>query len=248
MTDASTIGIATAFAAGIVSFLSPCVLPLVPAYLSYVGGSRPGEMGGDPAAWSARQARLAMSGLFVLGFGAVFVALGSAATAGGSLLQRFRYETNIVGGIAIIAFGLLMLGLMRRVPFLQRDLRPLLRAGADHPANAFTLGVAFGLGWTPCIGPILGAILTFSAMQGSIESSIALLAAYALGLGLPFMLAAAFIGEFLGKAKRFRRAGPPLQAAAGVVMVLFGLAMATGKLSASSYWLLETFPVLGRLG
>lgn len=243
MVDASPIGMATAFAAGIVSFMSPCVLPLVPAYLSYVG-ARPAESG---AAQPGRRATVAMAALFVLGFGTVFVALGSAATAAGGLLQRFRYEANVVGGFVIIAFGLLMLGLMRDVGFLQRDMRPGLRSRAQ-PAGAFALGVAFGFGWTPCIGPVLGAILTYSAMQGAIGSSLPLLVSYAAGLGLPFLLSAAFLRESLVKLKRFRRAGPPLQFAAGIVMVLFGLAMVTDKLSVASYWLLEVFPVLARLG
>lgn len=245
--DASGVGLATAFVAGIVSFLSPCVLPVVPGYISYVAGQA--GQGLDVAVDTRRRlAALTLSAFFVLGFGVVFVALGASATALGRLLLRYRYEANIVGGVIVIVFGLLMLGASRWMPWFQRDFRLSPRLAGGHPATAFILGIAFGFGWTPCIGPILGAILTVSAVQTSLQGGVGLLIAYALGLGVPFLLAAVFMRELLGRMKTLRRVGRPLQLVAGAIMVLFGVAMITGKLTTFSYWLLEQFPVLGRIG
>lgn len=247
MTDASTIGLAAAFLAGVVSFVSPCVLPLVPAYISYIAGQ---SARGPAAVLHRRHHAMAalLSVFFVAGFGAVFVALGASATALGRLFLQYRYEANIVAGILVILFGLGMIGMMRRVHWFQRDFRLHPRLAGGHPATAFVLGAAFGFGWTPCIGPVLGAILTVSAVESSFQQSIRLLAAYALGLGLPFVVSAIFLRQLLGRLKFLRRAGQPLQIAAGVVMVLFGIAMVTGRLSAVAIWLLQTFPALGRIG
>lgn len=228
------------------SFVSPCVLPLVPAYVSYVAGQAgAAEVERDPR---ARFTALAMSAFFVLGFSTVFIALGASATALGRLLLQYRYEANLVGGSIVILFGLLMLGLDRYLPWFQRDVHfhPGMRGG--RPLAAYVLGLAFGFGWTPCIGPILGAILTVSAVQTSVQGGVGLLAIYAAGLGVPFLLTAAFTREMLGGLKRLRRAGRWLQYAAGGVMVLMGSAMMTGQLSRFSFWLLETFPVFGRIG
>lgn len=245
--DASGIGLATAFLAGIISFLSPCVLAVVPGYVSYVAGHA--GQGRDSALVPRhRVTALVLSAFFVLGFSAVFVALGASATALGRFFLRYRYEANIVGGVIVIAFGLLMLGALRFVPWFGRDFRLHPRLAGGHPGAAFILGIAFGFGWTPCIGPILGAILTVSAVQSSLHGGIGLLIAYALGLGVPFLLAAAFTRELVGRMKTLRRVGQPLQIVAGLAMVLFGFAMITGKLTTFSYWLLEKFPALGRIG
>lgn len=245
MMEASSIGLATAFAAGIVSFLSPCVLPVVPGYISYVAGQT--GRGIETLTERERSTALLLSACFVLGFGGVFVALGASATALGALLLRFRYEANIIGGAIVIAFGLMMLGALR-VQLFQRDFRIHPRLAGGHPIGAFVLGVAFGFGWTPCIGPVLGAILTIAAVNTSLHGSIGLLSAYALGLGVPFLLAGAFTRELMEHMHALRRAGRPLQVAAGAVMVLFGIAMISGKLTSFSYWLLERFPILGRIG
>lgn len=246
MMDASSIGLVTAFIAGIVSFLSPCVLPVVPGYISYIAGQT--GLAVDVAIDSRRRVKaLVLSAFFVLGFGAVFITLGASATAIGRLFLRYRYEANIVGGVVVVVFGLITLGLFR-VTWLQRDFRLHPSPVGGHPATAFVLGIAFGFGWTPCIGPILGAILTVSAVQSSLQESLGLLTAYALGLGIPFLLAAVFMRTLLDRIKGLRRAARPLQAVAGVVMVLFGGAMVTGKLTTFSYWLLEMFPALGRIG
>jgi cytochrome c-type biogenesis protein len=207
---------------------------VVPGYISYVAGQA--GQGRDVAVDTRRRiTALVLSAFFVLGFGAVFVALGASATALGRFFLRYRYEANFVGGIIVIIFGLLMLGASRWMPWFQRDFR-------------LQPGIAFGFGWTPCIGPILGAILTVSAVQTSLQGSLGLLIAYALGLGVPFLLAAVFTRELLDRMKALRRAGRRLQAVAGIVMVLFGAAMISGKLTTFSYWLLEKFPVLGRIG
>ena len=241
MIDASTLGLAGAAAAGLISFLSPCVLPLVPAYVSYVAGQ---SLHGTHPEIDARTRLNAgvMSVFFVLGFSAVFVALGASATALGQLLLRYREEAGL------IAFGLFMLGLFRHVSWFHRDLRFHPHLASGHPASALVLGVAFGFGWTPCIGPVLGAILTASAMQGTVSGSMWLLSAYALGLGVPFVLSAVFLRELAGRLKTLRHAGRPLQVVAGLVMVAMGVAMMTGQLTVFSYWLLERFPVLGRIG
>ena len=247
MIEASAIGLAAAFAAGLVSFISPCVLPIVPAYVSYVAGQPLRAEMPRPDA-RERLAALSLSAFFVLGFSAVFVTLGASATFLGRLLLQYRYEANLVGGAIVIAFGLLMLGMTRGMPWLMRDFRfhPRLRGG--RPLPALILGVAFGFGWTPCIGPILGAILTMSAVQTSTSMGVGLLATYAAGLGVPFLLTALFTRELAGRLKALRRFGALLQIGAGLILILMGVAMMTGRLSAFGFWLLERFPALGRIG
>ncbi len=184
----SNIGIMSAFLAGIVSFLSPCVLPLVPGYVSYISGNT--LVQGEVAVRSARSTLL-LSGCFVLGFSTIFVMFGASATALGQLLLSFRYEATITGGVIVILFGVFMTGLVR-MPWLEQDLRFHGDVRAGRPTGAYLLGMAFGFGWTPCIGPVLGAILTASALSATVTSGIVLLAVYSLGLGVPFLLSAAF--------------------------------------------------------
>ncbi|MGH9783720.1 MAG: cytochrome c biogenesis CcdA family protein [Terriglobia bacterium] len=247
MIEPGAIGLAAAFAAGLISFVSPCVLPLVPAYVSYVAGQPLREEARRPDA-RERLAALSLSAFFVLGFSAVFVTLGASATLLGRLLLQYRYEANIIGGSIVVVFGLLMVTMARGMPWLQRDFRfhPRLVGGAPLPA--FVLGLAFGFGWTPCIGPILGAILMVSAVQTTVSGGVALLAFYAAGLGLPFLLAALFTRELAGRLRGLRRFGTVLQIAAGLILVAMGIAMITGQLSAFAFWLLRTFPALGRIG
>jgi cytochrome c-type biogenesis protein len=243
ISSVSMVALGTSFAAGIISFLSPCVLPLVPGYVSYVGGRS--LTGGNDA--RARMAAFPLSVLFVLGFSTVFVALGASATAIGQLLLAYRYETNFVAGAVIILFGLLMIGLIRW-SWLQRDIRFHLDLPDAGPLSAYVLGLAFALGWTPCIGPVLGTILTTGAMSATVLQGIVLLGAYSLGLGLPFLGAAVLTERILRRVSRLGRFGRSLQVGAGGVMVLMGVAMITGQLSAFSFWLLETFPVFARIG
>ena len=247
MMEAGAIGLAAAFAAGLVSFVSPCVLPMVPAYVSYVAG-QPLRGGTRHASAHDRFAALGLSLFFVLGFSAVFVTLGASASLLGRLLLQYRYEANLVGGAIVIAFGLLMIGMTRGMPWLLRDFRFHPRFAGGAPLPAFVLGLAFGFGWTPCIGPILGAILTVSAVQSTVSGGVALLATYAAGLGVPFLLTAIFTRELAGRLTGLRRFGAVLQIAAGLILVLMGIAMITGQLSAFAFWLLRTFPVFGRIG
>ncbi len=246
MNELSAITFTTAFGAGIVSFLSPCVLPLVPGYVSYVAGDTLTHGRGAPG----RIRRLFAIGLslcFVAGFSTVFIALGASATALGQLLLRYKYEANIVAGIIVILFGLFMTGALK-LAWLQRDLRFHIDIKGGRPLGAYLIGVAFAFGWAPCIGPVLGAILTVSAVAATVSGGTALLAAYSLGLGLPFLATAVYTDRLLGWLKSARRMGRWLQLGAGASMVLMGVAMITGMLTTFSFWLLRTFPILATIG
>lgn len=246
MGDISNIGVLTAFIAGVVSFLSPCVLPLVPGYLSYIAGHS-ADGANQPTTARSRYTDFGLSTLFVLGFSTVFIALGASATSLGRLLLAYRYETNIIGGALITLFGLFMTGLIP-LPWLARDLRFHTRIAGGRPLGAYGLGLAFGAGWTPCIGPVLGAILTLSAVSSNTGAGIALLSAYALGLGVPFLAAALFTGGLARRLGTLRRFGRALQIGAGAIMMIMGIAVMTGQLARLSYWLLETFPILATIG
>jgi cytochrome c-type biogenesis protein len=244
MSALSSIGVLTAFSAGLISFLSPCVLPLVPGYISYVSGStldphRPSNV--------SRLSALLLSACFVLGFSTIFVALGATATAFSRLLLTYRYEATLVGGAIVILFGIVATGLVRP-PWLARDLRFHGSARGGRPFAAYLLGLAFGFGWTPCIGPVLGAILTVSALSSTASTGIGLLTVYSLGLGVPFLASAAFADSLSQRLKAMRRLGRSLQIGAGGVMVAMGIAMITGTISAFSFWLLENVPILSQIG
>ena len=246
MTEISAIAILTAFGAGIISFLSPCVLPLVPGYISYVAGDTLSHAHhADDRA--QRLSALGLSFCFVAGFSTVFIVLGAGATALGQLLLRYRYEANIVGGIIVIVFGLFMLGMLK-LPWLQYDLRFHGNIKGARPLGAYLIGLAFAFGWSPCIGPVLGVILTLSAVAATVSGGIALLGAYSLGLGIPFLVTALFTGALLNRLKSMRRAGRWLQIGAGGGMVFMGFAMITGMLSAFAFWLLNTFPAFASIG
>lgn len=244
MSAISDIGIFAAFAAGVISFLSPCVLPLVPGYVSYVSGSA--AMGGDPSV-SRRLAALPLSVCFVMGFSTVFVALGASATLLSRLLLHYRHETNVIGGAVIILFGLFTAGLVR-LPWMQQEFRYHGEVHGGTWLGAYVLGLAFGFGWTPCIGPVLGAILTVSALSSTVAAGIILLTVYSLGLGLPFLVSAIFTEGLMRRMSSMRRTGRILRFAAGAVMIVMGIAMVTGHMSLFSFWLLENFPVLSTIG
>jgi len=232
----------TAFGGGIISFLSPCVLPLVPGYMSYVAG--------DALSNGERTRRFAVLGLslcFVAGFSTVFIALGASASALGQLLLRYQYEANIVGGVIVILFGLFMIGMVK-LPWLQRDLRFHGDIKGGRALGAYLIGLAFAFGWSPCIGPVLGVILTMSAAAPTVSNGVALLGAYSLGLGIPFVATALFTGAMLKRLKPMRRWGRWLQIGAGAGMVFMGIAMITGWLTAFAFWLLKTFPVFATIG
>jgi cytochrome c-type biogenesis protein len=244
MADLSTFGGATAFAAGTISFLSPCVLPLVPAYVSYVAGGSAVEIE------RRIESRLAAAGLglcFVFGFSTVFVVLGASATALGQLLSNYRYELNLLAGAVVIVFGLFMLGRLN-FAWLQRDLRFYWSGETGRPVAAYVLGLAFGFSWSPCIAPVLGGILTIAAARVHVTEGVALLAIYSLGLGVPFVLAALFTESLVARINAVGRAGRILRLATGAIMIVMGLAIITDQLSALSYWLLDVIPALGSIG
>lgn len=242
MLEIANISIIAAFGAGMVSFVSPCVLPLVPGYVSYIAGG----VGAEQMAARKLHA-LTLSGTFVVGFSTVFILLGAGISMLGELLLSYRYELNIAGGLIVAMFGLFMLGLVRP-GWLMQDLRlhPQLHGGRHGPA--FLMGLAFAFGWTPCIGPILGSILTLSATSQHVSSAVGLLAIYSLGLGVPFLLAALFTEQLTNRLRSIGRVGLWLHRAAGLALIAMGLAMATGWLTTFSYWLLDAFPVLGTIG
>ena len=236
----SGIGLLAAFAAGMISFLSPCVLPLVPGYISFISGNF------SPAGRGRWQA-LGPSLSFVSGFSAIFIALGASATLISRLLLSYRHETNIIGGLIVIVFGIFATGLVT-LRWLERDLRYHGALPTAGPLGGFALGLAFGFGWTPCIGPVLGAILTVSAVSTNTTAGVILLSAYSLGLGLPFVLSALFTDNLSRRLMSLRKTGRALKLGSGFVMIAMGVAMVTGYMTTFSYWLLETFPIFGRIG
>jgi len=240
----SLIALLTSFTAGMISCLTPCVLPLLPGYISYIAGQSIDRLA---SGLPARLAALRLSAFFVLGFSTVFIALGASATALGQWLLSYRYEANLIGGGIVVLFGLLMLGLPRP-SFLMRDFRFRANLPGGRPLAVYVVGVAFAFGWTPCIGPVLGAILTASAVTATVPQGIVLLAFYSLGLAVPFLIAAVFTDRLLGWLKALGRVGRSLEIAAGAVVVAMGVAMMTGELTTFSYWLLETFPALAKIG
>jgi cytochrome c-type biogenesis protein len=244
MIDLSPLGLGTAFAAGVISFLSPCVLPLVPGYLSYVTGTALDELRDDAR---SRRRGLGLAALFVLGFSLVFIAFGASATALGSLLLAWKTELGWAAGALIILFGLHMLGVLP-IGWLEREARLQVDPERGRALGALALGAAFAFGWTPCIGPVLGAILTLGASTANVGQGTTLLAVYSAGLGVPFLLAALFTDRLLGALKRLGRLGRSLQRAAGALLVAMGLMMATGQLERLGFWLIETFPILARIG
>jgi len=183
----------------------------------------------------------------VLGFSTVFIILGAGATGLGQLLLRYKNEANIVGGVIVMIFGLFMTGLLK-LSWMQRDLRFHGNIKGARPMGAYLIGLAFAFGWTPCIGPVLGAILTLSAVTATVSSGVTLLGVYSLGLGIPFVATAMFTDAFLGWRKSISRIGRQLQIGAGVVMILMGLAMITGQITQIALWLLNAFPVLATMG
>lgn len=218
-----------AFLAGVVSFLSPCVLPVVPSYVAFVSGLTLEELR-DGSAAAARKAAVVHSVLFVLGFTAVFMTLGWAATAAGQAFARALPWLNRLGGVALMVFGLYLAGLLR-IPALSREMRVHLVSRPTGLAGSFLVGVAFGAGWTPCIGPVLASILLYASLEATRLEGALLLATYAVGLGIPFVAASAMFNGFLASTERARKWMVPLGRVAGAVLVLVGLMMVTGSFS-----------------
>jgi cytochrome c-type biogenesis protein len=228
-----------AAAAGVLSFLSPCVLPIVPPYLAF--------MAGTTSTTDERGPLLRAAAFFVLGLSTVFLLLGLAASALGRVLLSHQREMALVAGIVVLVFGLNFLGLLR-VPFLAREVRLEARATTGTAFGAYLFGLAFAFGWTPCIGPVLGAILSLAAQGGSAGRGLVLMGAYAAGLGLPFLLTALFLGHALRLMAGVKRHMATVERVMGVFLVAVGLMMLTGVFSDMSFWLLDTFPALARIG
>ncbi len=239
-----------AVVAGALSFLSPCVLPLVPPYLCYMAGVSAEELRDDRVSRTILSTRLRVvvaALAFVLGFSTVFVTSGVGASSVGHLVRVNGWWLSTVAGLVIIVMGLHFLGVFR-IALLSGELR--LRA-PDRPNNlfgAYLMGLAFAFGWTPCIGPVLGAIFGLAGAKDTVGEGAALLGAYSAGLGVPFLLAAAFSGAFLRWSAQFRRHLGKVEKAMGGLLVGTGVLFLTGGMQRMSFWLLETFPALQQIG
>jgi cytochrome c-type biogenesis protein len=240
------VSLLAALIAGMLSFLSPCVLPLVPPYLVYLTGTSLERVADHEAPPVVRRETIGAAILFVLGFSTVFVALGASASAVGAVLRAYSGELAIIAGIAIIVMGLHFLGLTP-IELLMRQ----KRLEMPKPVGiwgAYVMGLAFALGWTPCIGPILAAILAVAASEATVTKGAAMLAVYSLGLGIPFIAAAFAVGPFAAFLVRFRKHLGMVEKAMGGLLVLTGIAFLTGFVSHASFWLLDTFPMLSKIG
>jgi cytochrome c-type biogenesis protein len=240
------VSIPAALIAGLVSFLSPCVLPLVPPYLVYLTGATIEHLESEQSAAASRRAVMMSAALFVLGFSTVFVALGASASLVGSLIRAWSAELSIVAGLVIIVMGLHFLGLTR-IGLLMREGRlPIPRPVGLW--GAYVMGLAFAFGWTPCIGPILAAILSIAAAEATVTKGAGLLAIYSAGLGIPFLIAAFMVKQFSALFSRMKRQLVNVERAMGVLMIVTGIGFLTGVVSNVSIWLLETFPSLQNIG
>ena len=239
------VSIPAVFLAGILSFLSPCVLPLVPPYLTYLAG-QPAEELINKGTKKAQKELFFAALLFVLGFSTVFIGLGATASAFGQVLRANLEWLSALAGLAIMGMGLHFLGLFK-LAWLYRE----KRLHINKPLGlwgGYVMGLAFAFGWTPCIGPVLAAILAVAGSEETVWRGAALLAVYSAGLGVPFLLAATALEGFTRLAARFRHAMPIVERLTGVALVVTGIAFLTGGFSELSYWLIETFPALAKLG
>ncbi len=233
--------LALAFGAGVVSFLSPCVLPLIPAYISFITGVAPGELPGRPGHLSDV---LVPSLMFVAGFTVVFVALGASASALGSLVRAYRQPLTVLSGVVIFALGFFMLGIVK-VPWLYGEARfDLAKARRFGSAAALVMGMAFAFGWTPCVGPILASILLVAASQGGVARGALLLMMYSLGLGLPFIAVGLLFGRLKGALGWLNRHARTVNVAAGVLLMAMGVVIAAGWLPAFTAFLARIVPGL----
>jgi len=240
------VSIPAALAAGVISFLSPCVLPLVPPYLIYLTGATIEHVANEEEQRVSKRAVMLSALVFVLGFSTVFVALGASASLIGGLIRAWSAQLSIVAGIAIILMGLHFLGLTR-IGFLMRE----GRLPIPKPVGlwgAYVMGLAFAFGWTPCIGPILAAILSVAASETTVMKGAGLLAVYSAGLGIPFLIAAFMVEQFSSVLARMKKHLATVERTMGALMVLVGIGFLTGAVTDVSIWLLETFPALQNFG
>ncbi|QXX73210.1 cytochrome c biogenesis CcdA family protein [Methylovirgula sp. HY1] len=242
---ATDVTLPAAAVAGLLSFLSPCVLPLVPPYLTFIAGTTIEDVAYERVSRARRDIFLAAV-LFVLGFSTIFVALGATASVFGQVLRQHLALLSFLAGLAIIVMGFHFLGLFK-LAFLYRE----KRVQVQKPLGlwgAYVLGLAFAFGWTPCIGPILAAILAVAASEHTVGRGAALLAVYSLGLGAPFLLAAVALEPFIGFLKKFRAHFQIVERIVGVLLIATGIAFLTGTMQNLSFWLLQTFPGLANFG
>ena len=243
--DVTAVG---SFVAGVLSFLSPCVLPLVPPYLCFLAGVSLDELAESGRLQPGQNRRiLLMAGFFVFGFATVFVALGATVSTVGSWVTEHFGVLAIVAGAVILIMGLHFLGWLR-IPWLYRDVRFQALGKPASFFGAYLVGLAFAFGWTPCVGPVLATILLVAGSEGTATRGAILLAAYALGIGLPFMLAALFAGPFLKFLSRFRRHAPTIEKTMGAGLVVTGVLFMTGAMPVIAGWLLQAVPALGTIG
>jgi cytochrome c-type biogenesis protein len=245
------ISYAAAVGGGLISFLSPCVLPLVPAYLCLVAGTSLDQLvdldGDETIRKGINWQVVSMAVVFVLGFSTVFILLGASASIINRLIIEHLELLSKIAGAVIILFGIHMTGLVR-IPFLYREAR---FNTIDKPQNwfgSYVIGLAFGFGWTPCIGPILGTILALAASESSLGYGVSLLAVYSLGLGIPFILAAFAMNTFLKFMRRFRKYFQVIEIGTGLILVATGVLIFSGQFQLLAYWFLEAFPGLATLG
>ncbi|MBD8064351.1 cytochrome c biogenesis protein CcdA [Devosia sp. PTR5] len=242
------ISLPVVFGAGILSFLSPCVLPLVPPYLTYMSGASFDQLRAESRSAGVLQRRVAVTSIFfILGFTVVFVALGATATAFGQAFRQLLPLLTPVAGVMIIAMGLHFLGVFR-IGLLDRQIRHQGPGVASGPLGGFLLGLAFAIGWTPCIGPILATVLSIAAGRDTAWEGASLLALYSLGLGVPFFLAGIAVGPFLAFFNGFKRHLHTVERIMGALLVVTGVLFLTGNFTRISYWFLETFPGLAQFG
>jgi cytochrome c-type biogenesis protein len=237
------ITLVAAFAAGFLSFVSPCVLPLIPGYISFVSGVSLEEMRGEAGVRAASRAQVFVTSLaFVLGFSIVFVALGASATAVGKFLFSRLPLFSKIAGVLLIIVGLHTMGVFR-LAFLETEKRVQAQRKPAGPLGAMLIGIAFAFGWTPCIGPILAGILTVAGSKNSIAEGVTLLAVYSLGLGVPFLITSLAINQFFTFSKRIRRYYHAIEVASGVLLVTIGVLILTGQLTIIVRYLQPYLPV-----
>lgn len=240
--------VAGAFLAGLLSFASPCVLPIVPPYLCFLTGLSFGQLSGEETVPPGAERRVVLASIaFVLGFATVFVALGATASVVGQTVARYFDVLSVVAGAIIAILGLHFLGVFRIAP-LFRDLRFTVERRPASALGAYVIGLAFAFGWTPCVGPVLAAVLFVAGSTGTALRGALLLAVYAAGIGLPFILAAVFASRFLRWAARFRRHMATVERVMGGLLVVTGLLFMTGQMSAIANWMIATFPVFSQIG
>lgn len=248
------ISIGGALIAGLISFLSPCVLPLVPAYLGFLGGTTIDQLTGEGNEVDAGAYRRVITAAvaFVLGLTLVFVLLGAAASVIGGVLATYKNELAMAAGVLIIVFGLHFLGILR-IPLLYRSARVDVQMEGASLVGAFLMGMAFAFGWTPCVGPVLAPILTLAGSKETILQGVGLLFVYSMGLGIPFILAAVAVTPFMSFMKRFRKHMHTVEMVMGLLLVITGALFISGSLgymgiNSIGNWLLDTFPFLATLG